>query len=838
MATFTSNFLSFIENSMARKIWLLEIDMYDPGDSSTTTYYYSSEPYFNGTVHYEPRIKVPLETSRAIYSGTKMGGQSVPTFGDLVLVNVDEGLDFIFEDGLAADGRSVKVKLGGTSLTYAQFGTVFEGTAQGVYHSQNGQEVIVKLRSNEFDVASRILQSATYMGIGQCLEFTRASSTVVTIPDAAVLESTTALTVEALVWIPSGATTGQNQGIVHKGPLSGVTGSVSLAIVSTDFFRFGIADGATFVGATSTTTPAAGAERWVRVTGVWDGTDVKIYIDGVEEDSTPDSSVVPQDIAYVWTVGASTNTGAGGIDARICDVRIWPNVARTGEEIRDTMHRELDEGEWSDPSAYLRFNEGTGTSAADDSGNSNHGTLVNSPTWESTYEGSADLVGKPKPICFGRVQTMRPVYIDRIKNLYQVHYTGVAGVDEVWAGGAQLIPDFSLTATFQMSATSPYPDWGMIEVSDDNWSPKALKPGQLITISAGTNAGDWTVTGAGLDRLYVDKDRVDTTGTFSSTVSPGVTISTKSGTEEFFTDELQYGCIRLANLADEPLQAAVRGYRTTLDMDDRWGGTNYLPDPITTADIVKEILTVFGGVEGSEIDSTSFSALNTANSKGIGFVLGTEFVTVGEVIDKLLTAVGAFWGYARNGNKLTLGQIVEPTGTADLELTEVEIIDIAKISSVQAIKGLKASIVRNFDPLGIEDIVGVILESTNITIEQLIVWLTNRTFDVSPVEDPDVITLHPTAIDGEPLEMFFSNRLPTDYWANAGRVEAKRQFALYKEDRDFFRVTVKSVGYSVELGDIVQITLDEFGLGAGQKFMIVSTKEDGASNRVELVVWG
>ncbi|HKS38738.1 MAG TPA: FG-GAP-like repeat-containing protein, partial [Verrucomicrobiae bacterium] len=61
------------------------------------------------------------------------------------------------------------------------------------------------------------------------------------------------------------------------------------------------------------------------------------------------------------------------------EVRVW-SVARTQAQIAAAMEQSL-VGNEAGLAGYWRFDEGTGTSAADATANANHGTLVNLPVW-------------------------------------------------------------------------------------------------------------------------------------------------------------------------------------------------------------------------------------------------------------------------------------------------------------------------------------------------------------------------------------------------------------------------------------------------------------------------
>ena len=74
--------------------------------------------------------------------GGQIGGRSIPGFGELVLVNADGGLDGFLGHGW--DARRVQVLLGGDGFAFSEFGTVFDGTAQGVEATDD--QLIVRAR--------------------------------------------------------------------------------------------------------------------------------------------------------------------------------------------------------------------------------------------------------------------------------------------------------------------------------------------------------------------------------------------------------------------------------------------------------------------------------------------------------------------------------------------------------------------------------------------------------------------------------------------------------------------------------------------------------------------
>lgn len=102
-----------------------------------------------------------LEFRRTLAQLGGFAGEAVPDFGAIVIPNMDGALDFLARYSL--DGRRVVVKMGGTDFTYDEFGTVYEGTASGIFAERD--QIRIPLRSRAF-LLDRPLQTRMYGGAG------------------------------------------------------------------------------------------------------------------------------------------------------------------------------------------------------------------------------------------------------------------------------------------------------------------------------------------------------------------------------------------------------------------------------------------------------------------------------------------------------------------------------------------------------------------------------------------------------------------------------------------------------------------------------------------------
>ncbi len=119
---------------------------------------------------------------------------------------------------------------------------------------------------------------------------------------------------------------------------------------------------------------------WTHIAAVYDGSEVKLYKDGV----LASSAVVTGNIDYSnapvnMTIGSFSRNGSEAFfDGSIDELRIW-SVARTSAQIQGYMNSYIS-GSESGLVGYWSFDEGSGSLTADKTINTNSGT-INGATW-------------------------------------------------------------------------------------------------------------------------------------------------------------------------------------------------------------------------------------------------------------------------------------------------------------------------------------------------------------------------------------------------------------------------------------------------------------------------
>jgi hypothetical protein len=122
---------------------------------------------------------------------------------------------------------------------------------------------------------------------------------------------------------------------------------------------------------------AAPLGEWIHLVGTFDGTDVKLYANGVLQFSSPHSGSFPTDTTGL-TIGANYNDAARTPE-QVFNGKI-DEVAFYSQSLTSQDVAQLYQGK-AGPIVRLALDEGLGTTAADSSGNGNNGALQNGPTW-------------------------------------------------------------------------------------------------------------------------------------------------------------------------------------------------------------------------------------------------------------------------------------------------------------------------------------------------------------------------------------------------------------------------------------------------------------------------
>jgi hypothetical protein len=256
-------------------------------------------------------------------------------------------------------------------------------------------------------ISMPITAAAESPASGNAAAFAASSNSYISVPDSNSLDVTNTLTVEAWIKPSEGGgewalIMGKQQNSVDANPWYSYRLLAASANSGEKGFprkvAFQIApEGSGETGVESTTIVQNNV--WTHVAGVYDGSTVKIYINGVLENSNPVSgSIRVSDLPLYF--GKAPWTNYNNYNGMIDEVRVW-NVARTAEQISYDMQYSLT-GSESGLVGYWSFNEASGSTTADGSANNNDGALYNGAYFAlsgapvaSPYDGEYNIEAGP-----------------------------------------------------------------------------------------------------------------------------------------------------------------------------------------------------------------------------------------------------------------------------------------------------------------------------------------------------------------------------------------------------------------------------------------------------------
>lgn len=246
----------------------------------------------------------------------------------------------------------------------------------------------------------------------------------------------------------------------------------------------------------------------------------------------------------------------------------------------------------------------------------------------------------------------------------------------------------------------------------------------------------------------------------------------------------------------------------------------------TVAQLASAIATGPGGISAGDITSADITALDTLNSAEVGIWIGD--LSCHEALDKLCASIGAWWSFDRLG-KFRLGRVDAPAGSPVAEISSADIISIERQASNDPGRGVSAwQVTLQYKRLWTRqdtDLAGSVTDARRAELR----------------EDYRKVVVNDTAIKTKHLlapELTFETLLVD---ASAASAEATRRLNLYKAERVTLEVKVAydpSMVASIDLGNVVRLTLNRFGMSAGKLFVVTGLRSDLQNKLLYMTLWG
>lgn len=233
------------------------------------------------------------------------------------------------------------------------------------------------------------------------------------------------------------------------------------------------------------------------------------------------------------------------------------------------------------------------------------------------------------------------------------------------------------------------------------------------------------------------------------------------------------------------------------------------------------------GVSPSAISAADCAALDAANRATLGLYY-TQEITLQQVLDDICRSVGAWWGTDKDG-LWRIKRLEAPSGSPSLALTVVDIVGgslrrVPLSSDGIPVHRVTVAAVENYTPQT-SGLAGNVSAARRARLAQ-------RWQDAVAVDE---------AIAAEFLlspELRVESKLSC---LGAAQVEADRLLALHGVRRDCFEFTVIATAAmlaAIDLGVVLSLTYDRFGLDAGPLFVVIGYQLDPSAGTIDVTVWG
>lgn len=247
------------------------------------------------------------------------------------------------------------------------------------------------------------------------------------------------------------------------------------------------------------------------------------------------------------------------------------------------------------------------------------------------------------------------------------------------------------------------------------------------------------------------------------------------------------------------------------------------PDLADTVDVIcLRVLRNDAGLPDSVINTGSWAGLVAAGGT-IGLYLDqSEVVTTAAVLDRLVQAVGGFWGSGRDG-RLRAGRLNAPEGRAPIFFfDEWDVMEFLPEPFPVPRYRQRIGYQRRWT-VQTEDLAGGVTDARRQFLAEA--------QSVVTALDGAIRVRHPEAVDPEPLPSLYDT-------ASAAQLLADTLLALHKVDRRMFSIRVKRLGYQLDLGQVVSVTYPRLGQASGKRFVIVGVREEADRDEQTLTLWG
>lgn len=270
----------------------------------------------------------------------------------------------------------------------------------------------------------------------------------------------------------------------------------------------------------------------------------------------------------------------------------------------------------------------------------------------------------------------------------------------------------------------------------------------------------------------------------------------------------------------------------TADIEGDASGSGYVS---TAATIARRIVTSRGTAplsDPSEIDTSSFTALDSDNSSTIGlYVDGTG--TIADAVNEVLASVGAVGFFNRTDRKFHVERFEGVSGSSVLTLDATNVLTMEPLDAALPVWLGSVGYRKSFLVMSDTDIAGSATGERRLFV--------SREYRTTDFRDSGILTDHPRALTAD-----WPTLLTTEA---AAQTEAARRGAIFGVAREAWRIKANTEGTQVDRLDVVTLDYEDltrlgvvqqrFGYASGGKdFVVLGFGEVTEDGTTMLEVWG
>lgn len=249
----------------------------------------------------------------------------------------------------------------------------------------------------------------------------------------------------------------------------------------------------------------------------------------------------------------------------------------------------------------------------------------------------------------------------------------------------------------------------------------------------------------------------------------------------------------------------------------------------TTADIIQRLFSRATEIDEADIEWSTFVRVNELRGADIGYFLSeSDESSVADVVDDLVRGIKGFAGFRPRDNKFEVGVFRLPTGiTPSARYRATDIIDIKREPLPSGLtpppRKYQAAWGRNWTPQ--TDIAGTVVDVDRIQFLKSPYRLASTSQD----DEIAILTDWPQAQVPQPIQSYYRN-------AEDAQEFVEEQLEMFGfTANSLYRITLKARCFTNNIGGVVNVDYDRFGLDGGRPLTVVSVSDRTATNESEIL---